>query len=90
VRCRRRPQDSPPRIRRTLRRAAHAYLRAIRLQGAREDLTNARGRDLRVTDVAMRWGFEHLGRFALAYRDFFGELPSAHVGLRARHATRDR
>jgi len=66
------------------------YLRAIRLRGAREDLTNARGRDLRVTDVAMKWGFEHLGRFALAYRDFFGELPSAHVGLRARHATLDR
>jgi AraC family ethanolamine operon transcriptional activator len=66
------------------------YLRAIRLRGAREDLTNARSRDLRVTDVAMKWGFEHLGRFALAYRDFFGELPSAHVGLRARHATLDR
>ena len=66
------------------------YLRAIRMGGAREDLTNARGRDLRVTDVAMKWGFEHLGRFALAYRDFFGELPSAHVGLRARHATLDR
>jgi AraC family ethanolamine operon transcriptional activator len=66
------------------------YLRAVRLRGAREDLINARGRDLRVTDVAMKWGFEHLGRFALAYQHFFGELPSAHVGLRARHATLDR
>lgn len=65
------------------------YLRAIRLQGAREDLTNARGRDLRVTDVAMKWGFEHFGRFALAYRDFFGALPSADVGLQARRATPD-
>ncbi len=63
------------------------YLRAIRLRGAREDLTNARGRDLRVMDVAIKWGFQHLGRFALAYRDFFGELPSAHVGLRGRHAS---
>jgi hypothetical protein len=35
------PQDSPPRIRRTLRRATMHYLRAIRLRGAREDLTNA-------------------------------------------------
>ncbi len=66
------------------------YLRAIRLRGAREDLINARRRDVRVADAAMKWGFEHLGRFALAYRDFFGELPSAHVGLRARHATLDR
>src|SRR5271166_3308190 len=66
------------------------YLRAIRLRGAREDLTNARGRDLRVTDVAMKWGFEHLGRFALSYRDFFGALPSADAGLRLRHETPDR
>jgi len=62
------------------------YLRAIRLQGAREDLINARGCDLRVTDVAVKWGFEHFGRFALAYRDFFGAPPSADVGLRARLA----
>lgn len=60
------------------------YLRAIRLGGAREDLINARRRDLRVTDVAMKWGFEHLGRFALAYRDFFRALPSGDVGLRSR------
>ena len=55
------------------------YLRAIRLGGVREDLTNARGRDLRVSDVAMKWGFKHFGRFALAYRDFFGALPSTDV-----------
>jgi AraC family ethanolamine operon transcriptional activator len=65
------------------------YLRAIRLGGVRDDLTNARGRDLRVSDVAMKWGFEHFGRFALAYRDFFGAVPSADVGLRAHHATAD-
>jgi len=63
------------------------YLRAIRLGGAREDLINARGRDLRVSDVAKEWGFKHFGRFALAYRDFFGALPSADTGLRARGAT---
>ena len=66
------------------------YLRAIRLRGAREDLINARRRDVRVADVAMKWGFEHLGRFALSYRDFFGALPSADAGLRLRHETPDR
>ncbi len=65
------------------------YRRAIRLRGAREDLINARGRNLRVRDVAMKWGFEHLGRFAMAYRDFFGDLPSTHVSRRAPHATLD-
>lgn len=29
-----------------------------------------------VTDVAMRWGFTHTGRFAAAYRRKFGESPS--------------
>ena len=66
------------------------YLRAIRLRGAREDLINARSRDLRVTDVAMKWGFEHLGRFALAYQDFFGAVPSADVGLRSAVKTADK
>ena len=27
------------------------------------------------TDVAMRWGFWHLGRFSAEYRGFFGESP---------------
>jgi AraC-like DNA-binding protein len=32
--------------------------------------------DLTVTDVAERWGFGHLGNFALHYRKRFGESPS--------------
>jgi AraC family ethanolamine operon transcriptional activator len=38
-----------------------------------------------VGDVAARWGFWHLSRFAADYRQHFGELPSA---TRARGATR--
>jgi AraC-like DNA-binding protein len=29
-----------------------------------------------VADVAFRWGFGHLGRFAEKYRERYGELPS--------------
>ncbi|WP_414688000.1 helix-turn-helix domain-containing protein [Mycobacterium sp.] len=29
-----------------------------------------------VSDTAYRWGFAHLGRFAVAYRNKFGESPS--------------
>jgi len=52
------------------------YLRALRLCKVRRDLVTDSA-DVRVTDVAMAWGFNHLGRFSGAYREFFGELPSA-------------
>ncbi len=29
-----------------------------------------------VTEVALRWGFYHLGRFAQEYRALFGQSPS--------------
>ena len=36
---------------------------------------SAPARDLRVSDVALRWGFTHFGRFSLEYRRMFGESP---------------
>lgn len=50
------------------------YLRLVRLERAHRDLTS--GADT-VADVAFRWGFTHLGRFADAYRARFGRTPSA-------------
>lgn len=52
-----------------------AYLRMMRLNRVRHDLL-ARG-DTSVGDIAARWGFWHLSRFAADYRALFGELPSA-------------
>jgi AraC-like DNA-binding protein len=53
-----------------------AYLKALRLNGVREALGAAgRGRT-RIIDVAMDWGFEHMGHFAADYRAMFGERPS--------------
>lgn len=49
-----------------------AYLRALRLNGARRALLEGTG----VTDAALDWGFWHLGQFAADYRQMFGELPS--------------
>ena len=51
-----------------------AYLRALRLNGVRRDLS--RGGPEPVADCAARWGFWHLSRFAADYRALFGELPS--------------
>jgi AraC family transcriptional regulator, ethanolamine operon transcriptional activator len=53
------------------------YLRLRRLNLARKEL--CAGEPVRVTDVAMRWGFCHLGRFASDYQQLFGERPSETV-----------
>jgi transcriptional regulator GlxA family with amidase domain len=53
-----------------------AAVRRARLDRVRLDLLTA-GPDESVTNVAMRWGFYHLGRFSGLYAAHFGELPSA-------------
>jgi AraC family ethanolamine operon transcriptional activator len=52
------------------------YLRRRRLNQVRRELQASDPDGLRVTDVAMRWGFWQLGRFAAEYRALFGERPS--------------
>jgi AraC-like DNA-binding protein len=53
------------------------YLRAVRLDRVHEELrTGPVGGRAGVTETAHRWGFTHLGRFARAYRERFGVLPS--------------
>lgn len=54
-----------------------AYLRSVRLAGAREELAAADPADgTSVTDVAHGWGFGHVSRFAEHYRRRYGETPS--------------
>jgi AraC-like DNA-binding protein len=53
-----------------------AFLRRRRLEAARHDLLVAEPGERRVTEVALRYGFAHLGRFAVDYRRLFGESPS--------------
>jgi AraC-like DNA-binding protein len=63
------------------------YLRTERLRRAREDLLRSEER-ASVTEVASRWGFTHLGRFAAEYRRRFGESPSDTRPRARRGATR--
>jgi len=58
------------------------YLRRLRLDGVHAELSRAEPGQVSVSDVAYRWGFTHLGRFAGAYRARFGLSPSE--TLRAR------
>lgn len=52
------------------------YLREVRLQRAHADLRAADPARHTVSEIALRWGFLHLGRFAAAYRLRFGRAPS--------------
>lgn len=52
------------------------YLRLVRLNGVRRELLISRHDTVKVMDVALKWGFLELGRFAGEYRQLFLELPS--------------
>ncbi|MEU8614039.1 AraC family transcriptional regulator [Actinoplanes sp. NPDC048791] len=52
------------------------YLRRLRLAKAHEDLLRPDSGGRTVTEIAYRWGFLHLGRFAAAYRAQYGHSPS--------------
>ena len=59
------------------------YLRERRLEEAHAELLHAAADQLRVSDVAFRWGFSHLSDFASRYRDKFGLLQSETLRQRA-------
>ncbi len=51
-------------------------LKELRLERVHHDLCNV-GSDFSITQVALKWGFSHLGQFAADYQQRYGELPSA-------------
>lgn len=64
-------------FRRQLGTSPMAYVRQRRLEQAHDELLRLDpSGGVRVTDVALRHGFAHTGRFAAAYRARFGESPS--------------
>jgi AraC-like DNA-binding protein len=53
------------------------HVRRVRLHEVRAELLDADAAERGVTEIARRWGFGNLGRFAAAYRAEFGENPTA-------------
>lgn len=51
------------------------FLRQLRLHRARHDLMIGDRQHETVTSIAARWGFMHIGRFAVLYRQTYGESP---------------
>jgi AraC-like DNA-binding protein len=50
-------------------------LRSVRMERARQSLLGPDPAST-VTGIALEWGFAHLGRFSVEYRERFGECPS--------------
>ncbi|MCC5968825.1 MAG: AraC family transcriptional regulator [Pararhodobacter sp.] len=51
------------------------FLRKCRLESARKDLLDSNNSET-IADIAIKWGFNNLGRFSGLYRQRYGELPS--------------
>ena len=57
------------------------YLLLRRMHLARRALRQAASDATSVTDIATRYGFWHLGRFAVEYQSLFGEVSVCHTSL---------
>ena len=53
-----------------------AYIRARRLNAVKREIVGRGEAKKSITEIAMRYGFGHLGRFSAAYREHFGHSPS--------------
>jgi AraC family ethanolamine operon transcriptional activator len=62
-------------FRRTLSMAPTAYIRTCRLNAVRRVLVNDGSNGESISRIAADQGFTHLGRFSIAYREFFGMSP---------------
>ena len=51
------------------------YMRNVRFDRVRQSLLSAEP-EANVTEIALSWGFVHMGRFSVEYRERFGESPS--------------
>jgi transcriptional regulator GlxA family with amidase domain len=68
-------------FRRELDTTPTEYLRQVRLHRAHHDLIAGDRAHTTVGAIATKWGFAHTGRFAVLYRQTYGQSP--HTTLRA-------
>lgn len=66
------------------------YIRGVRLHRIRQDLVQEREVVGNVSRAAYRWGVNHIGRMANAYRDRFGEYPSETLAWRGEASVKER
>ena len=64
-------------FRRSLGIGPGAFIRQQRLHGVRRELLVGDSESWTVKQLAIEWGFIHMGHFSRNYRELFGETPSA-------------
>ena len=52
------------------------FIAILKLNKAHEELSNEHTDDFNVSDIAIKWGFTHFGRFSKNYKALFGNFPS--------------
>ena len=52
------------------------FLKERRMEAVRMELINAQPENIKVSDVALRYGFTELGKFSLLYKSIYNEKPS--------------
>jgi AraC-like DNA-binding protein len=62
-------------FRRHLNTTPTEYVRRLRLHRAHQDLLAGSNGTATVSAIATRWGFAHTGRFAVLYRQTYGQSP---------------
>jgi AraC-like DNA-binding protein len=67
-------------FRRRFATSPQQFIRDRRLEAANRALLIAETGEVTVTEIAMHFGFWHLGRFSTSYRTVFGESPSSTLG----------
>jgi AraC-like DNA-binding protein len=64
-------------FRRQLDTTPTEYVRRVRLHRAHQELVAGDRSTTTVSEIAQRWGFAHTGRFAVLYRQIYGQSPHA-------------
>lgn len=54
----------------------NAFIRHQRLHGVRRELLAAKYKPKAISEIALKWGFWHMGHFSVNYRSLFGESPT--------------
>ncbi len=71
---------SPRSIQKAFREELHSspmtYLRDLRLDRIQLEILSSPDKMIKIGTVARKWGMNHYGRFAKAYKDRYGESPS--------------